>query len=44
VFNVILVIYFNIVFAFKGYFNKSNILSIISNLNKKENKKNILNL
>jgi hypothetical protein len=44
VFSVILVIYFNIVFAFKGYFNKFNVLPIIRNLNRKESKKNILNL
>jgi len=37
-------IYFNIVFALKDYFNKLNLLPIISNLNKKENKKNVLNL
>jgi len=37
-------LYFNAVFAFKDYFNKFNVLPIISNLNKKENKKNILNL
>ena len=42
--NFIIRLYFNIVFMFKDYFNKLSVLSIVYNLNKKENKDNILNL
>jgi len=42
--DAVIKLYFNDVFALKDYFNKFNVLPIISNLNKKKNKKNVLNL